>query len=160
MKTYRNLLLIAVIGISTGLLLALCTGTEENGLETSQTHEGKGLAEYMYFMQIYTHKVLLSIESENGELAGFYMHELEETAEDIIAHIEEYEGFPVSELTRTILLPVIEELEEELGRDDWERIRNKARVLVNSCNSCHISTDHAFIVITDEASGNPFLQQF
>ena len=38
----------------------------------------------------FTHKLALSVEARNAELAGFYLHEAEETAEAIRDEIPEY----------------------------------------------------------------------
>lgn len=128
--------------------------------DTSENSNVKGFAEYMYFMQLYSHKALLSIDAENAELADFYIHELEETTEDVIEYIKEYGGFPISQLTESMLLPTVEDLEDELETGNWESIREKARIMIESCNTCHVATDHGYIVIPHEVSKNPYLQTF
>lgn len=51
---------------------------------------------------------------DNRELAGFYLHELEEVNEEIIENIKEYDGYPVSSLAETTFLPVVEQAEATL----------------------------------------------
>lgn len=149
------------LGITFSVLFATLFSFSACNDQTEESAQNvKGFAEYMYFMQLYTHKALLSIEAENAELADFYIHELEETTEDVIEFISEYGGFPISDLTKTMLLPLIEDLEDELETGNWEQIREKARIMVDSCNACHVATDHGEIVIPFELNGNPYLQDF
>lgn len=154
-----SLSLIIVSFLIASLIVTACQMENQMNIE-KEASSPKGFAEYMYFMQLYTHKLLLSVQAGNAELADFYLHELEETTEDVIEHIKEYDGFPVSELTATMLMPVIEDLEDALDAGDWDEIRAKARILVDSCNACHAATEHGYIYIPFDVTTNPFLQDF
>lgn len=160
MKHARKFLFFVLVTFSFGIIIYSCAKKEDKAIESSNSRQVKELAEYMHIMQIFTHKLLLSIDSKNKKLSAFYLHELEETTEDIIENITEYHGFPVSDLSRTMLLPAIEEMEDEITSGDWGKIRQKSRVLIGSCNSCHINTDHEFIVIPEETETNLYLQRF
>ena len=78
----------------------------------------------------FTHKLALSVEARNAELAGFYLHEAEETAEAIRDEIPEYEGLPIGPLVGSMLMPHIERLEDlpptrrrpRARRDDAARV--------------------------------------
>jgi hypothetical protein len=118
-----------------------------------------GLAALMHTLQTHAHKLQLSIAARNGELAYFYLHELEETAEEIVAEVGEYDGHPIGALTREMLLPVIESLEGSVKAADWPDSEARFAKLLKSCNGCHVVAGHGFIRIVP-ATGNPFAQDF
>jgi hypothetical protein len=118
-----------------------------------------GLAALMHVLQTHAHKLQLSIAARNGELAYFYLHELEETAEEIVAEIGEYDGHPIGALTREMLLPAIESLEDSVQARDWPDSDARFAKLLKSCNGCHLVAGHGFIRIAP-AEGNPFAQDF
>jgi hypothetical protein len=121
--------------------------------------EGPGLAALMHILQTHAHKLQLSVAARNGELAYFYLHELEETAEAIASEIDEYDGYPIGALTREMLLPPVEALEEAVKARDWEASDARFAKLLKSCNACHLVAGHGFIRIVP-AQGNPFAQDF
>src|SRR6056297_3621081 len=84
-----------------------------------------GLAVLMERIQTYAHKLQLSIEAGNAQLADFYLHELEETSEYVAEEIESYDGHAVGALMASMLLPALERLEEPLksGKPDaWPAV--------------------------------------
>jgi hypothetical protein len=120
---------------------------------------GPGLAELMGRMQTYAHKLQLSIEARNARLADFYLHELEELAEHVAEHVPHYGDYPVGRLTREMLLPAIEQLEDTVAAGDWAFSDTRFTDLLRACNACHLVTEHGFIRLAP-ASGNPFAQDF
>lgn len=115
------------------------------------------LAALMGDLLNYLHKLDLSIQANNLQLAGFYQHELEEVTEEIIDDVPEYDGFAIAELTKQMLMPRVESLEKELVTGGAASA--ELRLMIDSCNACHAATEHAFIRIT-EAQSNPFNQDF
>jgi hypothetical protein len=134
-----------------------CVQSSDNTVVESYT---PGLAVQMKYMSYWAHKVGLSVEAENMELADFYHHELEEAAEDLIDSIESYDGFPIAELTKSMLVPALDALEDALDAGNWTEIRSAYTTVVTSCNTCHVATDHGYIVITEGYGNNPFNQEF
>ena len=122
-------------------------------------HADGGLAALMHTLQTHAHKLQLSVAARNGELAYFYLHELEETAEEIIAEVAEYDGYPIAALTREMLLPSVESLEDAVKARDWAASDARFAKLLKSCNGCHVVAGHGFIRIVP-ADGNPFAQDF
>jgi hypothetical protein len=118
-----------------------------------------GLAVLMERMQTYTHKLQLSMAAENAPLAGFYLHELEETAEFIIENIESYDDQPVGQLTAQMFMPAVELLEDAVDDADWAAGEQRFGALMEACNSCHVASGHGEIRIVP-ASSNPFAQDF
>ncbi len=148
------------------LLLAACSQEQPatpNAAQSSVTiieEYTPGLAAQMKDMQYWTHKLALSIEAENTELADFYHHELEEAVEDLTGSIDTYDGFPIAQLTTAMLLPALENLENELDSGDWSAVRESFSSVIASCNSCHQATAHGYIRITEAYGNNPFNQSF
>jgi hypothetical protein len=120
---------------------------------------GTGLAVPMERMQTYAHKLQLSIEARNAPLADLYLHELEEVAEHIADHVPHYHDHPVGELTRQMLLPAIERLEDAVEAREWLDSEAGFLALVQACNGCHVATGHGAIRIAP-ATMNPFAQDF
>ena len=118
-----------------------------------------GLAVLMHTLQTHAHKLQLSVAARNGELAYFYLHEIEETAEEIVAEVAEYDGYPIADLTREMLLPRVELLEDAIQAGDWSVTDTQFGKLLKSCNACHLMAGHGFIRIVP-AEGNPFAQDF
>lgn len=132
-------------------------------MQQNATHEEgyqPHLALQMMYMQTWTHKLALAIQAENAPLARFYHHELEEINEEIMDRGYVYEGLEVGELTRLMLLPAFEQLEESLKGDNWLQIRADFEYVVRSCNSCHAATGYGFIRLSPAYEVNPFNQNF
>lgn len=59
-----------------------------------------------------------------------------------------------------MLVPAIEVLEEAMDSGNWPDVQDKASLLVQSCNSCHVTTGYDFVVIQERTDVNPFNQDF
>jgi hypothetical protein len=118
-----------------------------------------GLVMLMERLQTYAHKLQLSVEARNAPLAGFYLHELEETVEVIAENIPHYDEHPVGELARDMLLPTVERLEDSVDASEWVDTDANFLDLVRACNACHLVTGHGFVRIAP-ATGNPYAQDF
>ena len=117
------------------------------------------LASYMSDLQHHTHKLTLSIEAENDALAGFYLHEVGEIAEQIETLFPEHDGFPVAALARELLDPRLVALRGALERSRWAEARSGLGDLVTACNACHAAAGHGFIRV-EVTTANPFNQSF
>jgi hypothetical protein len=146
-------------GLSVSVLLSAC-GNEVQLSSPESAVYTPGLAVQMKDMQYWTHKLGLSVDAENTALVGFYVHELEEAVADLIASIESYDGHAISQLTRTMLLPEVEQLERIVDGGDWAAARNAFSAVIQTCNVCHEATEHGYIVITEGYANNPFNQSF
>lgn len=112
----------------------------------------------MRAMQYFLHKLSLSVNAENAELADFYAHELEESIADA-RQIGSYHGHLIGELTGAMLEPAFEAFEASLATDGVAAVGEPMGQLVDACNACHQATgyDYIQIVLRDE---NPYLQSF
>jgi nitrate reductase beta subunit len=116
------------------------------------------LVEHMKQLQYFAHKLQLSVEADNKKLAAFYAHELEEVIEKVES-VPSYDGHPIGEMTKTILLPAFEELEQSIKTQPRDALLKSFDKLVDSCNKCHSLTRHEYIVIKKNSS-NPYMQSF
>lgn len=128
--------------------------------EVEENVEFHSLATAMLNMQTYSHKLALSIEAENFELAHHYEHELEENIEHVIENIEFYHEHKVSELTKTILVPAYENLAKAVDSKDFAIMKTSFKSMIQSCNACHVATDKTHIRIMEWPTSNPFMQEF
>lgn len=134
--------------LATAPLSAYAAGEEE-------VHLVDKMAALQYFM----HKVGLSIRADNLSLADFYLHEIEETLEEV-GEIEAYDGHPIGELSTTMLEPSIHELEEAVDSGNPDKALTAYEVVIGACNACHLATDFGMIKIEDRSTENPYMQSF
>jgi hypothetical protein len=120
------------------------------------------LALLMGDLQRLTHKMALSANEGNSELAAFYMYESLEQLKAIQEGSPEYEGQPVAVLIDRIARPAYEPFREAVKakHTDKERMLTALDGVIQSCNQCHIATQHPLIKITRGTDVNPFNQSF
>lgn len=109
-------------------------------------------------MQLFLHKLSLSVDAGNSELADFYAHELEEAIETAEG-IEKYHDIPVGQLTEAMLVPSFEAFENALEGDEPEKVQSRMEGLIEACNACHQATGYGFIHI-QPSDANPYMQSF
>lgn len=117
----------------------------ENQIANSHTEEE--LAVHMNYMQLYMNKLWFAGSADNFKLAGFYTHELEEIAEDIVKSEIMEDGHDISNLMKIMLLPAIKSLEDAVKEQNTALFKEGYTRMVNTCNACHTTTEHEFIKI-------------
>jgi hypothetical protein len=105
------------------------------------------LAVIMGRMQQYHQKLWAAGQAGNAQLAGFYLHELEEAMEEVVDAKAMEDGNDISALMRTYGISTVELLEKQLKEEGVAAMHANAELLANTCNSCHVSSGHAFIRI-------------
>jgi hypothetical protein len=140
------------------LALAAVAGSQLAPVEeTSNTPE---LALLMGDLQRLTHKLALSADAGNAELAAFYLHESHEQLRKIQSEAPEYENIPVALLIDRLAHPAYALMQEAVSAKDAKLMREGAQTIVKACNACHTATQHGFIRITPGTEVNPFNQSF
>lgn len=135
---------------------------EPNAARGSATREVE-LAPYMGGLQRLTHKLALSVDAGNVQLASFYTYEALEVVGDIEAEVPVYKGLQVAALIDANARPPLEAMKRLLaqrGKPDRAAMTAALGQIVQGCNACHGATQHAFIRITAETTSNPFNQDF
>lgn len=150
MKSFR------VLATAVACFFALAAASPPLVAESGEGGAG-GLVAKMGYLQRHLQKLDLSVQAENAELAGYYIHELEELVEKLAEAGVVYEGHQVGALTESMLTPAIEALETalETGGDADAAVGG----LVAQCNACHVTTERPWMKI-ERARSNPFNQDF
>lgn len=122
------------------------------------------LAPYMAELGRLFHKLALSIDAGNAELARFYAYESKIQLERIQNDVPVYNGFPIAILVSRFAIPSLSSLADRLAEpsspnDRTSLLEGLDRAL-DRCNACHIATEHAFLRITRGTEVNPFNQDF
>ena len=142
--------------ISFGLILLGACGSESAGLEKPQPpvtvevpqEQEIELAVLMYRLQVHADKLWHAGAARNWPLTGFYVHEIEETVEEIAQAGIVEDGHNISALVgRTLIQSPLREMSKSVEAEDEEAFASAYVDLVDGCNSCHGETDHGFIHI-------------
>lgn len=142
---------------------ALAQETSASGLRpVSAVDDVPELALLMGDLQRLTHKMALSANEGNAELAAFYMHESLEQLTTIQQQAPVYEDQPVSLLIERLALPSYEKFREAVKARpaDKDRMLTALDGVIASCNQCHVAAKHPLIRITRGTEANPFNQSF
>ncbi len=102
-----------------------------------------GLGEFMMGIQIHHAKIWFAGRSQNWALAEFEAGEIKETIEDIRKYCTdrpEIKSLP-------ILYPALDSVNNAIKAKSLKQFETSFRLLTNSCNNCHRSTNHQFNVI-------------
>jgi hypothetical protein len=134
-------------------------GTWVRDSRADVTPAGEELAPYMAQMQHLTHKLGLSLQARNAPLAGFYIEEIQETADVIQKKFPTYDKIAVGQLVNAMLVPSITPLDKSIKASNWAISNAGYTKLIDSCNGCHAAAQHSFIRITSPTQ-NPFNQSF
>ncbi|MDX1420858.1 MAG: hypothetical protein R3181_12900 [Rubricoccaceae bacterium] len=153
-------------------LLALVVALRTSPAPEAEEAEGDAetaeeLAHLMAYIQRYTEKLYLAGENGNAALAQFYVHELEETFEEVEAGGYVEDGNALDALVASLVPPALERVEEAVeaqalgaaGPAAADFGEAYAR-LVAACNSCHETTGHGFVRIVAPAAGSFPSQDF
>ncbi len=148
---------ILMILAMTGLTLVF---SQPSPLQPIPSDDAPELALLMGDLQRLTHKLALSAEAGNAELAAFYLHESQEQLRKIQTEAPEYENLPVALLIDRLAHPAYEPMQSAVTAKDAKLMREGVQAIVQACNACHTATQHAFIRITPGTEVNPFNQSF
>ena len=159
-----RLLPFLLLAIVCGYLLTSLrqTGARVAALEAALADESPEVGIAMAWIQRWTDKLGRAADAGHWELAGFYLHEIEETADELIAAgVIEEDGTNISELMKTMLMPAVESLEEAVAAQDLGPFVTHYTTFINTCNDCHVAAKHPFIKVTHPSIGlNPWGQEF
>jgi hypothetical protein len=103
------------------------------------------LAKAMGYMQRFAEKIYWAGKEKNWELAAFYAHEVEETAEEIIAHKLVENEKEITPLVAQMFLPALEGLEASIKAQDDLLFGQKYQTFIQTCNACHAASGYGII---------------
>ncbi|MGZ0657501.1 hypothetical protein ACWPKS_18025 [Coraliomargarita sp. W4R72] len=120
------------------------------------------LAEYMTQLQVYTHKLSLSVSAKNVPLAKFYLHESVAHLKQIQEVFPEYENQPIALLIDRLAIESYQPLNALLNTSgaatEVREFDHALEMIVNACNACHISSEAPIRIKRNDI--NPYMQDF
>lgn len=151
----KNLVVLSLL-----LLIMWVCSPPEKEKELYKPHLGN----MMLLVQQYHDKLYWAGHLGNPELATFYIHELKESLEDVEAYYPKEDGKPIGTLIPKYIGSRIDSIASAISAKDSLGFENQFVILTESCNNCHKTTDHAFIVVkkpdhmmwTNQRFENPF----
>lgn len=102
-----------------------------------------GLGEFMLGIQTHHAKLWFAGTNNNWKLADFEIKEIEETIEDI----RQFDSERPEVKSIGMINPAIEEVDNAIKKHDLQSFKSSYILLTNTCNNCHLATNHAFNVI-------------
>ena len=154
---------ITIIGMLVVAVVAVVVVPRWSGLSVpanADVVEGEELSLYMDHLRRLTHKLGLSIDAQNADLASFYVHEITEIVELIKAKFPQYDGFQIGALITAMLSAHVAALAQTIESEDWDAAASGYdNLLTAGCNGCHAATQHPFVKIV-RSKTNPYNQDF
>jgi hypothetical protein len=111
-----------------------------------------GLGEIMALQQMRHSKLWFAGDARNWDLAGYELDELKEGFEGAARRFPTVNGVSAGQAIGGILADEIPQIAGAISAHDRTRFATAFDRLTASCNACHQSTAHAFIVIQRPAA--------
>ena len=120
---------------------------ESSKISGKDSPEDIELGDVMTKLQRHSNKLWFAGRANNWPLAAFYIHELEETFEELTEHEIIDEGVDISMLTRKMGLSPLKLVGTAVTQRDSSAFLSSYNNLISHCNSCHQTSNHSFVVI-------------
>jgi hypothetical protein len=99
-----------------------------------------GLGEFMSSIQIHHAKLWFAGQHQNWKLADFEIHEIGEALDNIkMFNTDRPEIKKIGMIT-----PAIDSVTSAIKKQDLQLFSRTYQTLTNTCNTCHLATDHGF----------------
>lgn len=134
-------------------LIACGPGTNTNSPATAKsvkennTPSNIELAVYMTRLQRYLEKAYWSANANNTALHEFYIHEMEETMEQVQEAGLVEDGVNISYNMLQFGIKSLETYEARVKEDGIASVPDHFQNLINGCNGCHLTSKKGFIQI-------------
>ena len=161
-----------LLAVALAVVLLIMTYGNSSGVRTQddpnavnlvppiEEEEEVELSPMMSSVQRFSQKLGYSVLAKNKKLTEFYFEEIEESLEAIERKVIEHDGMPIADPIKIIMNPTLAQFESDLKTADWALIQQSYGTLIESCNRCHIATEHEFLVILPSEGTPPFNQDF
>jgi hypothetical protein len=146
-KTMLAVLAALVTAITLPIARAQPMHSHQVGEKAPNGPYSPGLGEIMALQQMRHSKLWFAGAARNWELAGYELDELKEGFEDAAKLFPAVNGVSLGEAIGAITAVDIPELGTAISAHDRIRFVRAFDKLTASCNACHQSTAHGFIVI-------------
>jgi len=158
----RSLILVIfafLLGVAGSLLFVPASNVAVRPAMASGSASNDNLTTYMALFQHIAHKIGLSIDAGNKDLASFYVGELNEESGIVAKRFPQYQGIAVGALLPAMLNPYIAPLKSAVDAGNMPAASTAYDNLITGCNACHAATQHSFVKIK-RVKTNPYLQEF
>ena len=129
----------AIVALSVSVIVAAAQPARES-------YE-PGLGEFMTATQLRHAKLWFAGKQNNWDLAAYEIDEIKEGLEDAARLHPSFDGVPVAEMIKTIIVPRIAELEKAVRAKSSAKFMVAFDELTSGCNSCHAGANKPFIRI-------------
>jgi hypothetical protein len=129
----------AIVALSVSVMVAAAQPARES-------YE-PGLGEFMTATQLRHAKLWFAGKQNNWDLAAYEIDEIKEGLEDAARLHPSFDGVPVAEMIKTIIVPRIAELEKGVRAKSSAKFMVAFDELTSGCNSCHAGANKPFIRI-------------
>jgi len=102
-----------------------------------------GFGEFMSNIQMHHAKLWFAGQAQNWELAGFEVHEIQESLEAV----QKYQTERKESKEAGMLYPALDSVKNAIGQKNVALFKNSFVLLTNSCNNCHRTTGFGFNVV-------------
>ena len=116
----------------------------------------------MHEFQNYSTKLYFAGNANNKTLAYWYSCKLGKAVKSVKAgkiKPYKYNGWDATELVEMLEVPIAN-LNEIIKAEQWSKFDEQFDLLINTCNSCHIATEHPFVIIKTPSGEPPNNQVF
>jgi hypothetical protein len=117
-----------------------------------------GLGEIMTLQQMRHLKLWFAGQAVNWALAGYELDELKEGFEDIVKYFPTKDDVPTGPMAQAVIDKEVAELAKAIDAKDRKQFTAAFDRVTASCNACHQSSKHDFIVIR-RPGANPYANQ-
>jgi hypothetical protein len=135
------------------LLLLLVTGAlsaASADAEVPKRFRPYRLMDVMHQFQRYVDKLYFAGSARNWRLAEWYLWKIEQSAIPLIeGEVEPYrnDSYDARLLAKELLLPALRAISPSIESRDPPQFLTRYDGLVQTCNGCHVATNHGFVKI-------------
>jgi hypothetical protein len=149
----KQITMAAAVALAAAIMLPAAHGQPRHSHDAggnSDTTKGAyspGLGEIMSLQQMRHSKLWFAGNARNWELAGYELDELKEGFENAAKLFPMVNDVSVAQAISAIIAVQLPELGTSISARDRAKFSSAFDKLTATCNACHQSTEHGFIVI-------------
>ena len=111
--------------------------------ELAETYK-PGFGEFMSGIQTHHAKLWFAGQNQNWLLADFEVHEIQEALDDV----QKYCSDRPEVKQMGMMNPAIDNVNKAVQQKNLQLFKSSFMLLTNTCNKCHMATEHGFNVVT------------
>jgi hypothetical protein len=154
----KSIPLLAIAAVVAAIAFTTANGQPIHSHDSGKKSDGAkaafspGLGEIMALQQMRHSKLWFAGNARNWELAGYELDELKEGFEDVANLFPMVNEVSITEVVAAITAVQIPDLGKSIEARDRAKFASAFDRLTGTCNACHQTTKHRFIVIQRPAA--------